>query len=143
MTKHQSDRSMPRLSFPNGISSLAKVNGDEMPGVLLMLLLVLMSERGKYEFVTRHELFNMNKLKKWVKVLSDILAIDSFMRRVTFFKCNLSLYNDTLCEALDNMKNTIQRNEGNGMNIIKYHLFSHLIDDISRFGSCRNWSGGP
>ena len=142
LTKHQSDRSFPRLSFPNGISSLAKLNGDEMPGVILMLLLSLACEKGRHKFITDLSLFDRTTCNKWIKMLSDLLALDSLMRRKDFLHCQLRNYNVTLIDNLMNLKEVINRESGNEMKLIKFHLFAHLFDDIKRFGSCRNWNSG-
>ena len=39
--KWQSDDKLPRTTFPNGITKLAKLQGHERTGVLLILLLIL------------------------------------------------------------------------------------------------------
>ncbi|MGL5719780.1 MAG: hypothetical protein ACRCYP_03170, partial [Alphaproteobacteria bacterium] len=46
----QSDKNMPRLSFPQGISHLTKMTGNERTGVLLIMLLILCMESVEYEF---------------------------------------------------------------------------------------------
>ena len=77
------------------------------------------------------------------KLLFQMLALDSMMTREIFFERNLTSYHVTIQDIFTNLEELVQSREGNEMKLIKFHLFSHLIDDIRRYGSCRNWSGGP
>jgi len=44
---------------------------------------------------------------------------------------------------LQQMKSTINRQKGNKMAHLKFHLPNHLVDDILKFGTPANVSGAP
>ena len=48
--KHQSDRDLPRLYFPKGLTSNAHLTAAEFPGLLLLLLMVLLNQAGHYSY---------------------------------------------------------------------------------------------
>lgn len=50
--QHQSDRSLGRTFFPNGITSNTKIAGHTRPGVLVLFLLVFVSSFGASHFET-------------------------------------------------------------------------------------------
>jgi len=157
LLQHQSDRSLGRTYFPQGISSAdtSKFNASEMPGVCLLFLLVLASKFGDQYMAsrrrnTRHKkmgwggmkgLMGNFRLADYIWVLEMEILKDELLRSpsmsVSFIKKKLAVF---IPLYKDRFKRTINRNYGNKMNTVKVHSLDHLCPDLIENGSmaCSN-----
>ena len=69
---HQAYRNIPQVSFPHGINSLAKVQGEVMPGILLLLVLFLLTNEGDCIF---RSLFSRKEHKKYKDNIAQYLGL--------------------------------------------------------------------
>ena len=79
------------------------------------------------------------RLASFIHCFEILLLLENFCKMEHHCQTDLSIMKTGIPAILDFVKNTINRREGNGMKIIKYHLGLHFVDDVRRFGSMRNY----
>jgi hypothetical protein len=139
LLQHQSDRDLPRTFFPQGITQNSKKAASENLGVLVLLLVILCSSYGD----ELDSAFGPQRRGQFIHMIETTMMIDNYMRRDDYtlkelqdFKCYIPAY-------LNSFKETIDRQQGNGMKYIKFHLPLHFVDDMFRFGPCSGYDSGP
>ena len=128
---HQSDREYHRAYFKDGISSTASKQGHEERMVLLLFLIIFSSSmfpKFKKEFGSE------KRLSLYVLVLSHMFMLEDLMKKDSIARADVELLQKYIPNFLDLFKRATDREEGMGMNIIKFHLLTHLAEDIIRFG---------
>lgn len=164
----QSDTEIPRTNFPTGISSLAKMTGNERNGVLLMLLLVITMDSANYQnkveqsralgrssnpenrtfrpdehgyisYCMRPEL-----KRNIIKHVSLLILLDSFVRSKHIPVAKVEAMERFVKLLVHGIVRTFPRSKGTGHKTIKTHLVSHhLVAEIRRSGSLQNSNSGP
>ena len=130
---HQSDRDLPRTFFSNGITREKKKNGHEMQGVLLNWMFIFLSqERSKY--ITRFggNLAGTQRLNNWLYVFERLLMVEELIKSPILDKDMIASFEVWFPIFLTLYKDVIDRQKG--LKILKFHLCSHLADDIVKFG---------
>lgn len=140
---HQSDRDVPRTNFQTGISSFTKITGNECSGVVLVVTMCLLCTDGKAIFESSG--ISIRRREKFIQLFEHLLMFEEWMCKETGFdnQNELSIARDTTFHLLNEIKDTLQRQSGNEMKLLKFHVLRHLIDDIERFGCAQNFNGGP
>lgn len=133
---HQSDRKFPRTSFPKGITSLAKITADEKIGVLLILFLCLYTRSGMDKF--SHPTF-----ANYRKLFHDLLVLHAFLFLEEHNTLLFDQVNANIRKCMKTIKDVVNRQEGNGFRFPKFHQTLHALTNICRYGSMRNFDGGP
>ena len=156
----QSDKDMPRTSFPTGISCLAKMTGNERTGVLLLLLLVVCIDNthhwakcgqkaSKRKFSPHETGYLVWILKKdladnMMKILSLLLLLEGFLKCTRVPLACMETVKKFVPTTLEGVFNVFPRIGGTGNATIKSHLVAaHMVEDIYRFGSAENYNSGP
>ena len=165
--KWRSDRhQVPRTNFPDGMTSLAKVNAHEIPGMLLVLLFVLVMDyqhsgfpehfgrgRNKRERPKPQELGGIfhslgptyaicfARMAEIVKGLSLLLEFEAFNRWSSIPRKDLETVSEFLPFFLEQYAKSFNRQVGKKFKILKYHVALHLAQDMLRFGSAANFNG--
>ena len=133
--QHQSDRTIPRTHFNVKYTTIAKKNGHEMAGLLLVFLTVFMTDEGE----TIDKLLDEDRCGAYVHVLELLLMLESLCKQEELNKNDVHWIKQGMPIIMETIKTVINRQEGMGMKIIKFHLLRHYGDDIMRFGSMRNF----
>ena len=146
--QRQSDRSLPRTHFPSGYlpklsnkkdQKTSKKCGHEMPGVILCLLLFLLMDANYHHYEPP---MSENDLNAYLQAFEILLLMDQWMKQESFSQEELTLAGDFIPKMMTSYKAAVDRQTGNGMKIIKFHLMTHVVDTIQRFGAIRNVYGG-
>ena len=83
--------------------------------------------------------FGEKRLASFIHCFEILLLLENFCKMEHHHQLDLSVMQTGIPAILEFVKNTLNRREGNGMKIIKYHLCLHFVDDIRRFGSMKNY----
>ena len=128
---HQSDREYHRAFFKDGISSTACKQGHEERMVLLLFLILFSSSMFP---LFKKAFGSEERLSLYVLVLSHFIMLEDFMKSEIILRTDVTLLARYMPHFLEMFKRCTDREEGMGMNIIKFHLMLHLAEDIQRFG---------
>ena len=140
--KHQSDRCVPRTTFTFMISDLTKITAGEWIGIVLLLTTTLLTKAGVS--IWRSTGNNDSLKNDFIKLFDRLLILDEWLRKTDkFVNEELDDIRLKLSNFLVSYKRICRRREGNEMKVLKYHLMTHVIDDIKRLGSPQNVNGGP
>ena len=71
-----------------------------------------------------------------------MLMLENFCKYHEHKRSNIVIFRTIVPVILDKFKEVVNRKEGNGMKITKFHLPLHFADDIMRFGSMSNYDSG-
>ena len=134
--QHQSDRSLPRTYFNTKYMTVTRKNGHEMAGLILVFLTIFSSSEG-VETIDRE--LGTERCAAYIQVLELLLMMESFCKQEKHTKTNLLIAKKGIPLIMNNIKQTINRTEGCGMKIIKFHLMKHFADDVFRYGSMKNY----
>ena len=153
--KWQSDKGLPRTSFPRGITTLTKMQGNERSGVIVILLLILIMDywaasrkpadkRGlkSTEDGYLQEALGFERLANIIKTLYLILTFEAHMKLYNVERAGLSSIQAFIPWFLEQVLRVFDRKEGVGNNTIKNHLPLHYVEDVRRFGSAQNFNSG-
>ena len=158
--EHQSDTVLDRMHFPHGITCDSKLKACEEPATILLFLILLVSNIGSQYLESANKttsrgkknplkakigqggqrgLMGSPRLADWVAVLQEELLRDQTFRSnemtITFVRKHLPEQNKTY---LKTFHATVNREEGAGLDIFKFHSSVHRPGDIERVGSLRN-----
>ena len=136
---HQSDRTLPRTHINTNYTITTRKNASEMSGVLLVILIVFLTDEGEKHL---DEAMAEIGSTKFIKLLELLLLLEVFCQSETHTFSNVKLFQKFIPFFLNFYKETLQRTDGCGMKLIKYHLPNHFGDDILRFGSMLNFDTG-
>ena len=139
--QHQSDRDYRRCHFPFGFSNVTKVTGDEKEGVVIVLVLVMESVGGKAAFLKGG--LGGQYFKRWLKLLQELLMYHSCMCKDKYDCSDLEPACVRIRQFLSTYKKVLNREEGYGMKIQKFHQQIHGPMNIDYFGSPKNVDGRP
>ena len=140
---HQSDRSLPRTYFPTGVTSGTKLSAHELPGVCLVLLIMCKMESTRELISKKFGGYTDSRLKRWVKLFELMLSWRWWMKKEVLPKNEVLLSVTAIQQFCIYFKNVVNRQEGQGMKIIKFHLSMHIPENILDFGVTANVDTGP
>lgn len=135
LLSRQSDRDLPRTYFNTNYTSATLKNASEMSGVLIVFLVIFASKEGNYI----DEQLGSDRASAFMHVLELMLLLETFCKAPSNKKHEVVLLKQFMPRLLETFKTTINRTEGNGMKIIKFHLPLHFADDVLRFGVMSNF----
>ena len=136
LLQHQSDKSLPRTKFSSAYTNTTKKSGHEMRGLLLVYLVVFQSSEG---FKIDKQL-DKNRTSAYIHCMELLLMLEHFCQSRGFSRDEMKVFAEGVPLLLNTYKNTLNREEGCGMKIIKFHLVLHFAANINRFGSMENMS---
>ncbi len=122
MLQHQSDRNIPRTFFNSRYMTITRKNGHEMAGLILVYLMIFSSSEGKEKIDNE---LGKDRCGAFIHVFELLLMMESFCKQEVHLKHQLIT--------------ALNRKEGCGMKIIKFHLMKHFATDIIRYGSMKNF----
>jgi hypothetical protein len=137
-SRRQSDRSVPRTPFKNGVTDLTRLNGQEYPGLVMLTLVAL---KGLL-----HDRVDVSWHDDIVSVLWMMLSLNEQMSSSLISSSELELLDDRIKVFLRKYKevfgNVALANSKVGLKKIKFHASKHCVFYIKRYGSSYNTFGG-
>ena len=133
--QHQSDRNLPRTHFNTTYTACTRKNGHEMAGLLLVFLTIFLTNEGE----VLDKQMNTDRCGAYIHVLELLLMLESLCKQDDIMKNDVHWIRDGMPYVMETIKTVINRQEGCGMKIIKFHLMIHYAEDILRFGSMKNF----
>ena len=140
---HQSDRSLPRTYFPTGVTSGTKLAAHEMPGVCLVMLIMCKMESTRVLITKKLGGCTDRRLLRWVKLFELILSWRWWLKKENIPKEEVDLSITAIKKLHLFFKSVVNRQDGQGMKIIKFHLSMHIPENIMDFGVTANIDTGP
>ena len=146
---HQSDRDIPRVTFTKGIMTATKITAAEHQGLALLIVLTLCSTWALTPEFGLQDTMGEAKLGAYIDLLESLMCFEELIKSHPGKTSNplkrsdiplLRFYTKLLLEKI---KATTERTEGDGWDIIKFHLILHMLEDMLKFGVPGNTSGGP
>ena len=132
LLKHQSDRELPRTYFPNGVSGGTKMAAHEYLAVLLVLLLVSCSTQGRELILQKTN--NPDLLNQWIELLQLMVSFTMWMKEETHTHHEVLKAHEGIKLFLEKLKTTVNRQNGNGFKLSKFHLLLHICEYLLDFG---------
>jgi hypothetical protein len=145
-------KTMPRMLFKDGVTSLANLPSSHVVGVLLTIVAVSLTDDGKAlleKALTPQDedlAAGVRRLNDMRYVFSLLLSYWSWLKQETFWKCGDAAAEQRADWAIRKMLAELiklwPRAEGNGWFKPKIHEQTHMPPDIRRNGSPRNSYSG-
>ena len=132
---HQSDRKLPRTYFPNGISGTTKLAGHEYVGVILVLHIIV-TMKGPRDAILADKRTNMTqrKLAKWAELLHLLLCWRAWLKSDSIPRAEVEMSRLAHQRLLAHLNHTAPRLDGTGWKVIKFHMVTHMTNDMLEFG---------
>jgi hypothetical protein len=135
---HQSDRNLPRTHINTNYTSVANKNANEMTSIFIVILMVFASSEGTY---LDQELGD-KRSAQYIHLFELMLMMEYFCKSNKLTRKTIQLFQQVLPYLMETLKKTLDRQTGNQMKIIKFHLPLHFAEDMLRFGSMSNYDSG-
>jgi len=145
----QSDRTFPRFRFPRGITDLTKFTAAKHVGVILICFLVLSTAEiesvllcyNKSKKCYELDKEALNRCKEFATLFEEMLITEAWINQEVHSRSNVMNQGTPKIQALmEKFKHTVDRSEGNGLKIPKFHQLLHFPRYILKFGSRNNFS---
>eukprot|EP00536_Pseudo-nitzschia_multiseries_P011769 jgi/Psemu1/29889/gm1.29889_g len=133
----QSDRDFPRTKFGTQLLSTTKKEGHDFSGMLISLLIAMVSTHGSGIIGDHHFV-----KKQIAEVIQLILSMEEFLKHGRMKYASLKNLPKTIVHFINCINSTCHR-KGMGTKLIKNHLYFHLPDYISLWGSPAGWDSAP
>jgi hypothetical protein len=78
----------------------------------------------------------------YLRMMTLLLFVESYLNFEEYEEYEVLLLQIYLPHFMEQYKDVVDRQSGNGMKIIKFHLMLHLTNEIRRFGAPRNFYSG-
>ena len=136
--RRQSDRSVPRTPFKNGVTDLTRLNGQEYPGLVMLTLVAL---KGLL-----HERVHESWHDDIVSVFWMMLSLNEMMSLPCISSSELIVLDNRIKVFLGKYKevfgNVALANSKVGLKKVKFHAAKHYSFYMRRYGSSENTFGG-
>lgn len=133
LLSRQSDRDKPKTKFSNGIRK-GKLMAKEYTGVLLCMLVVLRSSKGKQIVRRMRKYFGQNRLDDWILLLETLLQWEEWMKSSLILKKHIIRARKKHRYIMYIIKIVANRSEGMGLKLTKFHAIVHIADDMLNLG---------
>jgi hypothetical protein len=145
---HQSDRSLPRTYFPTGVTTGTKLAAHKLPGVCLAMLIMCKMESTRL-LITKKlggpttGAHKDRRINDWVKLFELMLSWRWWLKKDRLPKEEVDVSITAIKKLHVFFKSVVNRQDGQGMKIIKFHLSMHIPENIMDFGVTSNIDTGP
>ena len=140
LLSRQSSRNKPRTKFGTGIKG-GKKTAKEYTGIILLLLLVFRSEKGKQLLFKLHKKkgatakkFTPTNITDWTMMLETMLEWEEWLKSDEMKKVHVMRSKQKHRYIMYLIKKVMTRTTGMGLKITKFHCIMHIADDIMNFG---------
>ena len=144
--RRQSDRSMPKCPFKNGVTDLTRLTGQEYPGLCLITAISL---KGMYTFKVydkEKRKYLEDKEKRIIHLLLLSLSMQEMLSQDSYddtylemLKVRLHIYLKVFRKTVGPVRECFSKS---GLRISKFHALLHFPFYILRYGSPYNFFGG-
>ena len=118
------------------------MSGHEHPGVMLVLLIVCCSKRGRK--LLRDKGMTTASIKKWALLLETMLGWQQWLKRDYISREELLLAEPGIRLLMHHYGKIVNRTKGVGMDFIKFHMaICHIVSEIFDNGVPANINTGP
>jgi hypothetical protein len=147
--KHQSDRTLPRTHFTQGITeNFAKLTGSEETGILLLILLALCTTAADTMFTedkgNMPTFIGIFRLSQWVGTLERFLQLEQWSKdtenTIGHTERDLKKIEKYIPKLIQRFKDTIERRTGLGTKLVKLHLLMHVVECHRKYGRPDNFN---
>ena len=144
--KQNGNKKFPRLSFPNGITSLTNLTAEEHVGILFTTFVLTFTSQGKQAFLACEGMYE-DRVKLFLKLFEKLLILEAWMSNTNGFWSlgNRSAYRRTaksISQIVDFITENFDRKSSQGWNLSKMHELLHITKLIELFGSPANFESG-
>ena len=140
--KHQSERSLPKYDINLKFLEQPTLNAFEFPAAILAMLIMLVSDAGREQLLIRRKL-SIVRYCRFIHIFEMLLSVSEFFQKDEIKLGQLNRFEWQAKALMRFYKDAIQRQEGNGHNIIKFHLMLHVHMFMDMFGTMANFDSGP
>ena len=131
----QSDRSLPNTNFSKGIRGGGKLMAKECRGIILVMLAVFRSSKGRELLEHRSKHFQNDAHKDdWILLLETLLEWEAYLNSEVMLIRHVKRLEKKHRYILYLMRKVANRKGGMGLKLLKFHVVLHLFDDILNFG---------
>ena len=145
LPRQNGTRSFPRLHWPDGVTSLVHLTGDQKTGKFFAVAMLSNTEPGKSYFID--VLGSTQRWKDMNDVFETLLCYWAWLKKDTFWRQNDKAAEEAALQAIHAMVNKLMdlwpRATGNGYDIPKIHGQFHVPRNIARMGNQLNIHSGP
>ena len=144
--RRQSDRSMPKCPFKNGVTDLTRLTGQEYPGLCLIAAIAL---KGMYTWKVydkEKRKYLEDKEKRIIHLLLLSLSMQEMLSQDSYddtylemLKVRLQIYLKVFRKTVGPVRECFSKS---GLRISKFHALLHFPFYILRYGSPYNFFGG-
>jgi hypothetical protein len=149
MIAQQSDHNMPRTHFTQGIVNHSKTTAAEQQGIVFLFNIILCSTWAVEKNGLGFRL-GTKRLGGYISILEKLMCLEELLKchsgknKTLISREQLPMIVRYVKQLLETIKSVADRQVGDGFDIIKFHLINHMLeDDIPKYGSPANVSGGP
>eukprot|EP00536_Pseudo-nitzschia_multiseries_P006346 jgi/Psemu1/15033/gm1.15033_g len=136
LLSRQSDRDFPCTKFGTQFLSSTKKEGHDFSGMFISILIAMVSKHGSGIIGDHHF------IKKQTEVIQLIVLMEEFLKHGQMKYSSLKNLPKTVVHFINCINSTCHR-KGMETKLIKNHLYFHLTDYISLWGSPAGWDSGP
>ena len=132
--QRQSERGGPKCHFKKGITK-GKTTAKEFVGIMLIIAAILRSSEGRKLLSKRTESFgNPEFYADWVDLVEHLLEWEAFLNEPEMLGRHVIRLRMKNRYTMYLIKKVLNRTEGMGLNVIKFHMILHMWNDIWQFG---------
>ena len=146
--QQQSDRSLGKTYFHTGyipkkskgdkIRKTLKRSGQEMTGVVLVLLLFLLSNELRSQHIRTH--IGGVKCNQYIHVFDRLILLLEFLKQSHIPKLSVARLHLFMLDFFEYFIEALDWQEGAGNNLRKFHYLLHIALDIIRLGPPINFA---
>ena len=107
--------------------------------MLLVMLVFLNSDEPLHHLSKK---MTDSQIASWIQVFELLILIYEWTQLDSISKQSVLKMEWFLPTFMEKYKKTLNRTKGHGMKIIKFHMMTHLCNDIPRLGPPRVYYGG-
>ena len=133
MFARQSDRTMPGTAFTRGIQ-VGKLMAKDYRGVLLIILAMLRSTKGRSVLSKYNNFKNDSDLDDWILLVELMLEWESYLNEPLMYVKHVKRMERKNRYIMYIMRKVAQRTKGMGLKLTKFHMILHIWEDILQFG---------
>ena len=143
----QSDKNICRTHFPQGLMTRSKTTASEQQGLTLLMSIILSSTWALQMGGLQNRLGDL-RTGAYVKIMENLIMLEEVLKMHPgkgpnpLKKSDLNAIAMYTKSILQMITEELKRDTGDGFNLIKFHLLTHMIfEDILKYGLPRNISG--
>ena len=135
----------PKTNFPSGFTNLSNVRASEWIGILYLLVILSQTQEGWDVINNALVSGNNGQLRDVLSVFEMILCFDAWINQDTFWPTKSNdMYKESAMKSIQILMKKIKRwlpapQRNQGWKNPKFHLLTHFVDMIERFGAPKNY----